>query len=79
MCTLNGLERIARILKAKGFECAGLTESTELIADLKLNSLNIIELACDLEDEFDVEIPDRSIKDMKTVGDVIALVESLQQ
>jgi acyl carrier protein len=41
--------------------------------------LNIIELACDLEDEFDVEIPDRSIKDMKTVGDVIALVGSLQQ
>lgn len=73
------LERIAGILKAKGYKCANLTESTELISDLKLNSLNIIELACDLEDEFDVEIPDRSIKDMKTVGDVIALVESLQQ
>lgn len=73
------LERIAGILKAKGYECADLTESMELIADLKLNSLNIIELACDLENEFDVEIPDRSIKDMKTVGDVIALVESLQQ
>ena len=73
------LERIAGILKAKGYECKDLTESTELIADLKLNSLNIIELACDLEDEFDVEIPDRSIKDMKTVGDVITLVEALQQ
>ena len=62
------LERIAEILK----------KSTELVADLNLNSFNIIELASVLEDEFGVEIPDRSIKDMKTIGDVIDLIESLQ-
>ena len=26
-------------------------------------------------DEFDIEIPDRAIKDFKTVGDVIAFIE----
>ena len=72
------LNRIAGILNANGIDCSNLTESTELIADLKLNSLNIIDLACELEDEFDIEIPDRSIKDLKTVGDVISLIESLK-
>ena len=72
------LERIARILNSNGFDCSNLTESTELIADLKLNSMNIVNLACELEDEFDIEIPDKSIKDLKTVGDVISLIESLK-
>ena len=73
------LERIAEILKANGIQFKKKKKkSTELVADLNLNSFYIIELASVLEDEFGVEIPDRSIKDMKTIGDVIDLIESLQ-
>lgn len=71
------MERIAEILKENDCECTGLTGSTELIADLGLNSLKIIELACAVEDEFDIEIPDRAIKNLKTIDDVIRLIESL--
>ena len=71
------LDKIKKILESQGFSVDGISEETELIADLGLNSLNIIEVACQLEDAFDVEIPDRSIKDMKTIGDVIRLLESL--
>lgn len=52
-----------------------ITEDTVLIADLGLNSLDLVNLACFVEDEFDIEIPDRAIKDFKTVGDVIAFIE----
>ncbi len=52
-----------------------ITENTVLIADLGLNSLDLVNLACVVEDEFDIEIPDRAIKDFKTVGDVIAFIE----
>lgn len=48
---------------------------TVLIADLGFNSLDLVSLACMVEDEFDVVIPDRAIKDFKTVGDVIAFIE----
>lgn len=73
------LERIAAILRKHRFRDADLKETTELISDLGLNSLNVIEMIVDVEDEFDVEIPDRAIKNIKTVGDVIQLIESLQQ
>ena len=72
------LDRIKSILQSKGFDTSSITEETQLIADLKLKSLNIIELVNDLENEFDIEIPDRSIRDLKTIGNVISLVESLQ-
>ena len=52
-----------------------ITENTVLIADLGLNSLDLVNLACIVEDEFDIEIPDRAIKDFKTVGDVIAFIK----
>ena len=71
------LEKIKEILESQGFSVDGISEETGLIADLGLNSLNILDVACQLEDAFGVEIPDRSIKDMKTIGDVIRLLESL--
>lgn len=52
-----------------------ITMETNLKNDLGLNSLDLANLACIVEDEFDIEIPDRAIKDFKTVGDVIAFIE----
>ena len=52
-----------------------ITEDTFLITDLGLNSLDLVNLACIVEDEFDIEIPDRAIKYFKTVGDVLTFIE----
>ena len=42
--------------------------------DLDLDSLDLVELAQIVEDEFGVELDGNSVKDVKTVGDVIDLV-----
>lgn len=55
-----------------------ITEDTILIADLGLTSLDLINIACLVEDEFDIEIPDRSIKQFKTVGDVISFIKNYE-
>ena len=52
-----------------------VTEKTILIADLGLSSFDLVQLASIVEDELDVEIPDRMIKTFKTVGDVIAFLD----
>ena len=52
-----------------------INENTVLIADLGFDSLDLVNLACDVEDEFDIEIPDRATKDFKTIGDVIDYIE----
>ena len=52
-----------------------VAESTVLIADLGLSSFDLVQLASIVEDELDVEIPDRMIKTFKTVGDVIAFLD----
>lgn len=52
-----------------------VTENTILIADLGLSSFDLVQLASIVEDELDVEIPDRMIKNFKTVGDVISFLD----
>ena len=53
-----------------------LTPETILMADLGMNSLDLVQLACKVEDEFDIEIPDRANSSIKTIGDVISLIEN---
>ena len=52
-----------------------VTENTIFIADLGLSSFDLVQLASIVEDELDVEIPDRMIKNFKTVGDVISFLD----
>lgn len=49
---------------------------SKFMADLKINSYDLIELVCKVEDEFDVEIPDKKLRTLVTINDVIALIES---
>lgn len=55
---------------------SGMQSETNIKEDLGMSSFDLIQLACAVEDEFDVEIPDRAIKDFKTVGDVITFIEN---
>jgi len=42
--------------------------------DLDVDSLDVVELAQIVEDEFGVEVDGNAVKDVRTVGDVIDLV-----
>ena len=48
-----------------------ITGGTVLLSDLGLNSFELVELICEVEEEFGVEIPDRAIGGLKTVQDVM--------
>ena len=45
-----------------------------LLTDLGLNSFELVELICEVEDRFDVEIPDRAISRLKTVQNVLDFI-----
>ena len=54
-----------------------ITSETALIADLGLNSLDIMNLVSAFEDEFDIEIPDRIISGFVRVGDIEAYLSAM--
>lgn len=46
--------------------------------DLEADSLDVVELVMELEDEFDMEISDEDAEKIATVGDVIDYIQSRQ-
>ena len=48
-----------------------ITGDMALLSDLGFNSYDLVELVCELEEKFDVEIPDRAISGLKTVQNVL--------
>ena len=70
------LEKLTNIIREHtGDNSIEINEDMDLKADLGLNSLDLVNLACVVEDEFDIEVPDRNIKDFRTVKDVLLFIE----
>ncbi|ARP50966.1 MULTISPECIES: acyl carrier protein [Caproicibacterium] len=70
------LEKVKHIL-AEQFDVEedNITADTNIADDLGADSLDVVDLLMSLEDEFDVEIPDEEIENLKTVGDVVNYLE----
>ena len=54
---------------------AKVTEESRLVMDLDYSSMRRAMLCADLEDAFDVSVPQGKIKEMQTVGDLIAYLK----
>ena len=66
------LERLAKLVyNQSGDDSIEITRESALLADLSMNSFDLVNLVCEVEDEFGVKIPDRLIGIFKTVGDVM--------
>jgi len=56
-----------------------VTLETSFVNDLGADSLDIVELVMELEDEFDVSIPDEDAEKMQTVGDAVKYINEHTQ
>ena len=71
------LEKVKAIL-AEQFDVDEdkITVDTDLQEDLGADSLDVVDLLMSIEDEFEVEVPDEEIENLKTVGALVAYIEA---
>lgn len=70
-------EKIRKILSEQlDIEEDKITLSSNIVEDLGADSLDIVDLLMSLEDEFDVEVPDEEIENIKTIGDMVNYIEN---
>ena len=64
------------IIEKLGVEESKVTESASFINDLGADSLDTVELIMELENRFNIQIPDEDQEKITTVGDAISYVKS---
>lgn len=52
-----------------------VTMEASIIDDLGADSLDIVDMVMTLEEEFDVKISDDEVENVKTVGDIVKIIE----
>ena len=77
------MRRLKMIDKLNGIICSYTSDEslkisgdTVLLTDLGLNSYELVELVCEVEESFGVNIPDTVITGFKTVQDIIDYLAS---
>jgi acyl carrier protein len=61
-----------------GVDKEKITPETHFINDLGADSLDTVELVMELEEEFDISIPDDAAERIQTVGQAIEFIEQEQ-
>lgn len=55
-----------------------VTMDSNIAEDLGADSLDVVDLIMSIEDEFELEVPDDQVENIKTVGDVVNYIENMK-
>lgn len=69
---------LEKILKEQGFlkrEEALPPAEAEIAKELPMDSLDLVDVLCAIEDQFDIQILDGDVKPIKTVGQLIDIIK----
>lgn len=73
-------ERVIDIVAEQlGVDKDKISPETSFVNDLGADSLDTVELVMELEEEFDIDIPDDAAEKIQTVGQAIDYIEKTQQ
>lgn len=70
-------EKVVEGLKNE-FNRDDIDEKTRFVEDLQADSVRLLEIVMDVEEEFDIELDDERLSELKNVEDVVNEIERAQ-
>ena len=68
-------EKIKEMIEEMSGENTKISPEMRLMADIGFDSLDIVDLIFDLENEFEIEIEDEELEKIRTVADLVNIIE----
>ncbi len=75
----NILQALNEILKPFVPQGQAISEDTDLVADLGLDSLKVMKILETVEDSFDISIPLNILPEVRTVGDFVVQIQKINE
>ena len=76
MCKNEILEKIIAVISTIS-DAEEITEDSELLEDLGISSMDVLYVVSCMEAEFGVKIPEKTVRSLEVVADMVDLVESM--
>ena len=69
-------EKVKEIIE-ENVDCGNtkIVPETDLISDLQINSIDLVELGCAFEVAFGIVVPEKDIRKLSRVSDIVAYLE----
>ena len=74
---MNSFEKVKEMFVEKlGIPAEKITLESEIVKDLGADSLDLVEMILSMEEEYGVSIPDDKVESIKTVKDVVDIIDN---
>ena len=74
---MSTLEKVVELMAEQlNVPAEKISAEKEIVKDLGADSLDVVEMLMNLEEEFSVTVPDEEAVNIKTVQDVVDLIEN---
>lgn len=77
MATIDKVKEL--ISKQLNKDINDVTAEKEIVKDLGADSLDVVEMLMSLEEEFNITVPEEDAVNIKTVGDIVNLIDEQQK
>ncbi len=65
------------LVEKLGVDASKITEESEIVKDLGADSLDLVEMLLSMEEEFGITISDEQTENIKTVKDIVEIIDNL--
>ncbi len=73
-------EKVCNMLSDQlGIDAGSIRPEQEVVKDLGADSLDVVELMMALEDDYHITLPEGEIENVKTVQDIVDMMNKLQK
>ena len=73
-------EKVSKMLAEQlGIDASTIKPEQEVVKDLGADSLDVVELMMALEDEYGITLPESDVENVKTVQDIVDMMEKLKK
>jgi len=74
---MEGFDKIKDLLASQlGISKDKITMESDIVKDLGADSLDVVELLMSLEEEYSITVSEDDAMNIKTVGDIVKLIEN---
>ena len=74
---MTTFEKLKKIISEQLYvDESKITMDSDIVEDFEADSIEMVDIVMDIEDEFDVEIPDDAMETMHRIGDVVEYIDA---